>query len=382
MKRKSFLQGIIIVLFCLTLANSYGQLYMPGNNSSLRGTAGVVWDAANKRYLISYQDISKDLMGVTTYKSKIYQCGRLGKDTTFFSNLGGQLKAPTGMFISNGKLYIADWTKIWVVSLTDGTVLDQILAPGKARFQDICTDGGTRMYATDNADSKIYWFDLTTKKYDTLAVDTNGVSGPTGIYYEASPIKSVFICSWANGSPIQRYDFSGDSINKFYRMKNTSFKFCYGITGDGKGNYYLSEWLSTAANAGTVYKFEGGWNNVVNLKQLLNFPSDIMYQPLGDTVVIPELNSATKIVKMIAAFRDFIPPICDSATVVNATTIRVHFNEPVNSTASMKINYSGAPDFSSWLTRCRDAPNNWANSSCARCSPMRTSLPSLNEGTP
>lgn len=333
MNKKSVLQGLFIALFCLTMANSFGQVFVP-----VKGTANAVWDAANSRYLYTYQDISKDIMGTVVYNAAtIYQCDVHGLNIKVYTDLAGQLKAPTGMFIQGSKLYVADWTKIWVLNLIDGAMLELIMTPGKS-VQDIATDG-VNIYTTDVLDSKIYWINMTTKAFDTLVCDTNGVSAPTGIYYEDKPLKSLFVCTFNASSPIQRYDFAGDSI---YTIKRTSYNYCYGMTGDGKGNYYLSAWKTTAANEGTVYKFIGGFNTSVPLVDFLNFPADIIYQPIGDTVVIPELNKGVNTLRFIAANRDFIPPLCDTTIIVNPTTLTVKFNEPVNGTALLKTNYTGA----------------------------------------
>ena len=340
MNKSSFFQGALIALFCLLMTSSFGQMYLP-----VKGTSSAVWDDAHNRYLFTYQDISKDIMGKPVYNEiYIFQCGRDGKNILPFTDLYGKLFAATGMFISGNKLYVADWTKIWVINLTDGTQMDSINAPGKCRFQDITWDGVDTLYATDIADNKIWWFSMSTKAFDTLAVDTNGVNTPTGIYYEESPKRSLFICSFINNSPIQRWDFSGDSL---YTIKKTSYKFCYGITGDGKGNYYLSDWRTTALNGGAVYKFVGGWNKAVTYVDYMNFPANIIYQPLGDTLVVPELNSKLKTLRLVPANKDIVPPLVDTAIVVSTTKILVDFNEQVNATATMSQNYSGVGAFTS-----------------------------------
>jgi hypothetical protein len=338
MNRKSIFMGLFVALLCLTMSNSYGQLNVV-QGVPVKGTACAIWDAAHNRYLYSYQDISFDVMGKPVYNvAAIYECDRKGANSQIFTQLTGQMKAPTGMFIKGNNLYVADWTRIWVVSLTDGTYVDQFMAPGGEGIQDICTDGVNTMYATDYPDSKIYWFNMTTKEFDTLVCDTNGVNQPTGIYFEASPKKSLFVCSFIPNSPIQRYDFSGDSI---YTIKRTAYRFCYGIKGDGKGNYYLSDWRTTAKNGGADYKFTGGFNVANTYVNYLNFPSIMFYQPVGDTLVVTELNSGKSTLVMVSASKDLVPPECDTTLIANNKTLLVYFNEQVNATAIQKLNYTG-----------------------------------------
>jgi hypothetical protein len=340
MNKRSVFQGLLIALLCLTMANSYGQLFFP-----VKGTACAVWDAANNRYLYTYQDISKATppkTGPVYNAATIYECDKKGANSKVFTLLTGQMKAPTALAILGNKLYVADFTKIWVVNLTDGTELGSIPAPGMS-VQGITTDGVNTLYLTDVADSKIYWINLTTLESDTLAVDTNGVNSPTGIYFENTPKKSLFICSFIANSPIQRYDFSGDSL---YTIKRTSYRFCYGITGDGKGNYYLSDWRSTAVNAGAIYKFTGGFDVANTYVDYLNFPAIPCLRSAGgnqyeDTLVVTELNNSKNTLRMVPANRDLVPPIVDTVLVANANSVVVYFNEPVNNTALIKTNYTG-----------------------------------------
>ena len=83
MNKKSVLQGLFIALFCLTMANSFGQVFVP-----VKGTANAVWDAANSRYLYTYQDISKDIMGTVVYNAAtIYQCDVHGLNIKVYTDL-------------------------------------------------------------------------------------------------------------------------------------------------------------------------------------------------------------------------------------------------------------------------------------------------------
>jgi hypothetical protein len=348
MNKKSILQGVFIAFFCLFMTYSYGQLAI-ALGVKVKGTSSVVWDAANNRYLYSYQDISYDIMGIPVInEASIYQCDRDGKNPKIFSTAEGLLQAPTGLVIKGDYLYIADWINIFVVKLSDGQISDNIMFPGKG-CQDICSDGVNTLYATDIMDDKIYWINMTTKEFDTLAVDTNGVSMPCGIYFENTPKKSLFVCSFKASSPIQRYDFSGDSL---YIIKRTSYRYCYDIGGDGKGNYFLSDWKSTGVNAGTIYKFIGGWDVSLPFVNYLNFPAEPFYQTVGDTLVYMELNKAiNKTTPGFApASRDLIKPEVDTVLVANSNTIVVYFDEPVNATALDPLRYGGVGSFSS-ITR-------------------------------
>jgi len=340
MKKRIVLQGLFVALLGLFMTSSYGQitnLYSP--IIPVKGTASAVWDSTHNRYLYSYQDISADALGKPVFnESSIYQCNRNGSNPVLFTNLSGQLLAPTRLLINGNNLYIADWIRIWVVSLTDGTVIDQIIAPGFMGIQDIATDGVNTLYASDFYFSKIYFFNMTTKAYDTLSDPKGKISKPTGIYYESTPKPKLYITSFVSNSPVQCFDFTGDTFATVYP---TSYQFCYSITGDKKGNYFLSDWKSTAPNAGTTYKFVGGFSASVPYVKSLNFPADIFYQPIGDTLVVPELNSGKKTLLFAKASKDIIPPEVDSGKSISPTTILVYFNEPVSSSATVKINYTG-----------------------------------------
>lgn len=346
MNKRSVLQGIFIALLCLPMANSYGQLNVL-LGLPVDGTASAAWDVVQNRYLYTYQKISIDIMGTPIFnEAAVYYCSVNNSYKNEFTTCGGQLRAPTKVLIKGDTVFIADWSRIWLVDIVYGTVIDQIMAPKGEGIQDITSDGVNTLFATDILDSVIYSFDMTTKAYTKLASGKDGLILPSGIYYEETPKKSLFVCSFRQNSPIQRYDFSGDSL---YIVKRTTYRYCYGITGDGKGNYYLSDWKSLALNAGTVYKFIGGWDLSYHYVDYLNYPAIPCYGPETDTLVITELNKSLNpnTVRMVFASRDVIPPIVDNAVVANDKTIVVYFNEPVNVTAKDTIRYGGVGSIAS-----------------------------------
>jgi hypothetical protein len=346
MKKRILLQGLFITLLGLFMTNSYGQLSNV-YGLSVKGTANAVWDSANKRYLYSYQDITKTGTLYTYNEASIYQCDSIGSpgSVVLFTNLGNQLKAPTGLLIKGNYLYVADWTKIWVVNLSDGTVADQILAPLYPGFQDIATDGVNTLYVSNFIDSCIYAYNMTDKTYSILPDTNNKISWPTGIYYVSTPKPKLYISSFVSNAPISCYDFTAETFATVYP---TTYKFCYSIIADTKGNYFLSDWFKTTPKAGTVYKFIGGFSASLPFVEQLNFPADLYYQPIGDILVVPELNSGVKTLKFVKADRDLIPPKVDSFQTLSATKIVIYFSEPVTSaSATDPDNYSGLNPYTS-----------------------------------
>jgi hypothetical protein len=333
MKKRIVVSGLFLILFSMFITDSYSQIV---SGLNLHGTANAVWDSVRSRYLYTYQE-----EGVG---SVIYQCDRKGANVSIYTDQSGKFLFPSGMVIVGNYLYVADMIRIWKLNLADGSFADTLKAPGWKGLIDIAWDKANTLYVSECFDSKIYKVDINTKAYDTVAVDTNGIKNPTGLYYESTPKKRLYIVSFKANSPVTCYDVTGDST---FMIMPTTYQYCYSITGDGRGNYFLTDWKSTTANAGKVYKFIGGFGTSVPFVQNLNFPADVFVKPSpnglasGDTLVVPELRSGKNTLMLVKADRDLVPPTADSAKATSATTVVVYFSEPVSSSATVKLNYTG-----------------------------------------
>lgn len=110
------------------------------------------------------------------------------------------MDAPKGMAISGDKLYAADITKVRVVDLASGRLVETIDVPGAVFLNDMTEDGAGKLYVSDMLADTIYRIDGDRPEpfvKDPLLASPNGVFADDG---------RLIVASWGKG--INKTDFS------------------------------------------------------------------------------------------------------------------------------------------------------------------------------
>lgn len=110
------------------------------------------------------------------------------------------MDAPKGMAISGDRLYAADITKVRVVDLASGRLVETIDVPGAVFLNDMTEDSAGKLYVSDMLADTIYRIDGDRPEpfvKDPLLASPNGVFADDG---------RLIIASWGKG--INKTDFS------------------------------------------------------------------------------------------------------------------------------------------------------------------------------
>ena len=112
----------------------------------------------------------------------------------------GGMDAPKGMAISGGKLYAADITKVRVVDLASGKLVETIDVPGAVFLNDMTADSAGKVYVSDMLADTIYRIDGDRPE---LFVKDALLASPNGVFADGG---RLIVASWGKG--INKTDFS------------------------------------------------------------------------------------------------------------------------------------------------------------------------------
>ncbi|MEZ2331428.1 SMP-30/gluconolactonase/LRE family protein [Mesorhizobium sp. RCC_202] len=112
----------------------------------------------------------------------------------------GGMDAPKGMAISGGKLYAADITKVRIVDLASGKLIETIDVPGAVFLNDMTQDSAGKVYVSDMLADTIYRIDGDSPE---LFVKDALLASPNGVFADGG---RLIVASWGKG--INKTDFS------------------------------------------------------------------------------------------------------------------------------------------------------------------------------
>ncbi|MBZ9885230.1 ATP/GTP-binding protein [Mesorhizobium sp. CA10] len=110
------------------------------------------------------------------------------------------MDAPKGMAIAGGRLYAADITKVRVVDLASGRLVETIDVPGAVFLNDMTADSAGKVYVSDMLADTIYRIDGDRPE---LFVKDALLASPNGVFANGG---RLIVASW--GKDINRTDFS------------------------------------------------------------------------------------------------------------------------------------------------------------------------------
>ncbi|TGS09779.1 ATP/GTP-binding protein [Mesorhizobium sp. M2E.F.Ca.ET.209.01.1.1] len=165
------------------------------------------------------------------------------------------MDAPKGMAIAGGKLYAADITKVRVVDLASGRLVETIDVPGSVFLNDMTEDKAGKVYVSDMLADMIYRIDGDKPE---LFVKDPLLASPNGVFADGH---RLIVASW--GKDINKADFStaepGGLLSVDFATKKITplpgaenFADLDGVIAIG-GTIY-----ATAYMTGTLYSYKPG----------------------------------------------------------------------------------------------------------------------------
>jgi sugar lactone lactonase YvrE len=187
-----------------------------------------------------------------------------------------------GSKLVDGALFIAELQSLAKVDLATGKVTRRYQAPQAAMFNNIAVDEVGNLYITDTPKNAIYKYSKDRDVFEKW-LETPALEWPNGILFEndkliLAPWGTVTDPkTWATDVPgrIQTLSISTKEI-KFLAGNEKPLANGDGLVGDGKGNYFVGDWMS-----GNIYLVNPASESV--LVATVN-------QGMGDFFFIPEEN--------------------------------------------------------------------------------------------
>ncbi len=246
MKRLMSAAFIATIVVTATLPAQAGELWRA---TGLEQPESALFDAANNRIIVSNIVGNPGDADGNGYLSVLSMDGK-----TVTRHWTDRMDGPKGMAISGGKLYVADITKVRVVDLASGRLLDSIVVPDAVFLNDMTTDQSGKVYVTDMLADTIYRIDGDRPE---LFVRDAMLASPNGVFADGN---RLIVASWGKGI---KPDFSTaepggllavDLVSKVVSPLPGAQKFADldGVVAIGGAIY------ATAFMTGTLYRYHDG----------------------------------------------------------------------------------------------------------------------------
>ncbi len=240
---KKFLTLILLVLTNLAIADSLPILQPAWQTAAIfEGPESVVFDEKRKTLYVSNVNGQATEENGSGYLSQISLTGDLIKQ-----HWVDGLDAPKGMAIFGDKLYVADIKQLVEIDISTGKISQRYPAADAVFLNDVAADNKGNIYVSDMLTDQIYrladgefssWIKDPLLEFpngllvegDHLIVGswgviTDGFATETPGHLKTISLNDKTITSLGNGSPAGNLD---------------------GVESDGKGNYYVTDWMRGA----------------------------------------------------------------------------------------------------------------------------------------
>lgn len=267
-KKKQFKIKIVTSFSIFFLFNlfSYAQ-------NLLNNPESVVFDPANKRYLISNWG-----------DGAIVQIDSLGNQTYFSDTLLNKFKI-AGLYIYGDTLLAAAGDApnagLFGFNVKTDILIFQIIIPDIGLPNDITSDKQGHIYVTD------YWGDKLYKVVNRIpsVMVKEGLNYPNGLFYDQNKDRLLILSVMGKGAPVFSIDLTNSSLTTL--IETGLVGGTDGITMDDEGNIYISEW-----EGDNIYKFSKDLNELpVIYSSGHNDPADIYLDEINGLLVIPNFGS-------------------------------------------------------------------------------------------
>ena len=248
----------ILLLFITTVANS--QTY--------NGPESAEFDVANNRWLIgntsSHQILARDSVGTLTVLVNNTGNGPYGIEIvgdTLFCCSGGSIK---GYLLSSGQ-------QVFTLNL------------GASFLNGLAHDDSGNLYTTDFSAKTIYKVSIAAQTDSIIA--SGLVQAPNGIVFDAANNRCVFV-NWGGSAPIKAIDLTSYTVSTII---TTTLSNCDGISRDGQGRYYVSNWGSQ-----TIVRYDSSFTApFTTVGTGMSSPADIYYDVTEDVLAVPNSGNNT-----------------------------------------------------------------------------------------
>ena len=155
------------------------------------------------------------------------------------------LDGPAGLAVAKGKLYAADVDRIVEIDTATGEITRRYEAPGAKFLNDLAADKEGRIYASDMLTNSIWVLDSGKL---SLFVQDDTLENPNGLLIESG---RIVVGSWGKMAP----DFSTKVPGHMKVVDLATKKVSAigdptpagnldGVEPDGKGGYFVTDWMS------------------------------------------------------------------------------------------------------------------------------------------
>ena len=250
----------LLFLFLLAASQLFSQTYS--------GPESAEYDYVNRRWLIgnttSRQILSRDSLGVLS---------------VLVNNTGS---GPYGIEIVGDTVYCCSGGSIKGYSLANGLSVFT-LSVGGTFLNGLTYDKAGNLITTDFSTKKIFKVNIAAQTFTTIA--TALPQSPNGIVFDEYNNRCVFV-NWGSNAPIRAIDLSTNVVST---LLATSLSNCDGITRDGAGRYYISNW-----GLQSVVRYDSSFlAPPTTVATSLSNPADIFYNVVDDTLAIPNAGNNT-----------------------------------------------------------------------------------------
>lgn len=192
--------------------------------------------------------------------------------------------SPYGLCIVGDTLYVCAQTG-YLKGYDLNTAAQVInLNMGGSFLNGICADNSGNIYVSDFSAKKIYRYNIASQDFNVFVSATGKT--PNGLAYDYFNNRLV-VATWGPSASILGVSLTDSSVTT---LKSTSLTNIDGISMDGEGNFFTSEW-----GTDDIYFFDKDFLNsplsVVNGSS--TNPADIFYNILNDTLAVPNTSTNT-----------------------------------------------------------------------------------------
>lgn len=251
----------LILISLIFVSSSYAQYSSPES---------VTYDPVGKAYYVS-----------NTNSSNIVKRTQDGS-TSVFKNVGGSIH---GITYYNGKVYVANGTRVRGYDLSNASEVLNVLITGSSFVNDVAIDSTNGMlYASDFSARRIYKVNTNNSTFWTWVAVT--AKQPNGLYVDKVRNR-LLACTWGASAPVYGIPLN-DSTN-VQTLITTSYSNCDGISLDRNDHVYISTW-----GIQSVVRFDINFSMPAFIVTSgLSNPADIYVNRWTDTLAIPNAGNNT-----------------------------------------------------------------------------------------